>query len=31
MTLPKADREALAVGIPASSWEEALTLLDRFS
>ena len=31
MTLPKSDREALAVGIPASSWEEALTLLDRFS
>jgi hypothetical protein len=31
MTLPTADREALAVGIPASSWEEALTVLDRFS
>ena len=31
MTLPKADREALSVGIPASSWEEALTVLDRFS
>ena len=31
MTLPEADREALAVGIPAASWEEAVTILDRFS
>jgi hypothetical protein len=31
MTLPEADRKALSVGIPASSWEEALTVLDRFS
>ena len=31
MTLPKTDREALSVGIPASSWREALAVLDRFS
>lgn len=30
MTLPASDREALAVGIPASSWEEALAILERF-
>ncbi len=31
MTLPEADRAALAVGIPAASWEEAVAILDRFS
>lgn len=31
MTLPKADREALSVGIPAASWEEAMSILDRYS
>ena len=30
MTLPEADREALAVGIPAYSLEEALELTERY-
>ena len=31
MTLPETDREALAVGIPASSWQEACEMLGRYS
>lgn len=31
MTLPEADREALEVGIPVASWEEAVDILDRFA
>ena len=30
MTLPEAEREALAVGIPARSWSEAVEMLDRY-
>lgn len=30
MTLPEAEREALAVGIPARSWSEAVETLDRY-
>lgn len=30
MTLPAADREALTVGIPCRSWEEAVELLERY-
>ena len=30
MTLPEAEREALAVGIPAQSWSEAVEMLDRY-
>ena len=30
MTLPEADREALAVGIPAEDWEEALAILGSY-
>ena len=30
MTLPEADRRALAVGIPAYSWREAVEILERF-
>ena len=30
MTLPEAEREALAVGIPAWSWSEAMETLDRY-
>ncbi|MBO5511820.1 MAG: hypothetical protein J6B24_08820 [Clostridia bacterium] len=30
MTLPEAEREALAVGIPAWSWSEAVEMLDRY-
>ena len=30
MTLPEAAREALAVGIPARSWSEAVEMLDRY-
>ncbi len=30
MTLPKADRETLAVGIPAASMEEALSILEQY-
>lgn len=30
MALPEADREALAVGIPAGDWAEALEILERY-
>lgn len=30
MTLPEADREALAVGIPAFSWQELCELVERY-
>lgn len=30
MTLPEQEREALAVGIPAYSWGEALEILERY-
>ena len=31
MTLPKADREALSVGIPAATWQEAEELIEAYS
>lgn len=30
MTLPAPDREALSVGIPVDSWEEAMEILDSY-